>query len=92
MVTLDGADRTIVGVVGDVHQRSLEAPTLFDVNLPMAQIESSYGEIVIRTSVDPLRRAAGGHVRRPRGAAGRAASRGEDDGRGGVPPRRRNGG
>ena len=52
-VSLNGADRTVVGVVGDVHQRSLEAATLLEVYLPMAQVESSYGEVVIRTSVDP---------------------------------------
>ena len=52
-VSLDGADRTVVGVVGDVRQRSLEAATLLEVYLPMSQNESSYGEVVIRTSVDP---------------------------------------
>ena len=52
-VSLNGADRTVVGVVGDVHQRSLEAATLLEVYLPMAQNGSSYGELVIRTSGDP---------------------------------------
>jgi hypothetical protein len=52
-VSLDGADRTIVGVVGDVHHRSLEAATFLEAYLPMAQIGSSYGELVIRTNVDP---------------------------------------
>lgn len=52
IVRADGADRTVVGVVGDVHQRSLETSTLLEAYLPMAQTESSYGELVIRTSVD----------------------------------------
>ena len=52
-VSLNGADRTVVGVVGDVRQRSLEAATLLEVYLPMSQTESSYGEVVVRTSVDP---------------------------------------
>ena len=51
-VSLNGADRTVVGVVGDVRQRSLEAATLLEVYLPMSQTESSYGEVVVRTSVD----------------------------------------
>jgi putative ABC transport system permease protein len=52
-VSLNGADRTVVGVVGDVRQRSLEAATLLEVYLPMSQTESSYGEVLVRTSVDP---------------------------------------
>ena len=51
---MDGADRTIVGVVGDVRHRSLETGPRLEVYMPWLQTESSYGELVIRTSGDPL--------------------------------------
>ncbi len=52
-VTLQDADRTVVGVVGDVHQTSLEAEPLAEVYVPLAQGSRGAGELVIRTSGDP---------------------------------------
>jgi putative ABC transport system permease protein len=45
--------RTVVGVVGDVHQSSLETEPRTEVYVPMAQSSSVSGELVIRTSGDP---------------------------------------
>jgi hypothetical protein len=36
-VSINGAERTIVGVVGDVYQRSLEVEPRTEAYLPMAQ-------------------------------------------------------
>src|SRR5262249_31026266 len=52
-VVLDGADRTVVGVVGDVHQWSLESDIRPEVYLPMTQSQADSGYLVIRTSVEP---------------------------------------
>ncbi|MGH9372714.1 MAG: FtsX-like permease family protein [Vicinamibacterales bacterium] len=49
----DERDRTIVGVVGDVHQTSLEAEPREEVYVPMAQGSNPAGELVIQTSGDP---------------------------------------
>ena len=49
----DEADRTIVGVVGDVHQRSLETAPREEIYVPMAQGSNPSGELVIQTSGDP---------------------------------------
>jgi putative ABC transport system permease protein len=49
---LDGVP-TIVGVVGDVRQVSLEAASIAEAYLPMAQARVSGGELVIRTSGNP---------------------------------------
>jgi putative ABC transport system permease protein len=46
-------DRTIVGVVGDVHQTSLEVEPRTEVYLPMAQNDASFAELVIKTSGNP---------------------------------------
>jgi putative ABC transport system permease protein len=46
-------DRTIVGVVGDVHQVSLEASVLAEAYLPMAQGSVAGGELAVRTSGNP---------------------------------------
>lgn len=46
-------DRTIAGVVGDVHQTSLETEPRDEVYLPLAQRSTPAGELVIRTSGDP---------------------------------------
>jgi putative ABC transport system permease protein len=44
---------TIVGVVGDVHQTSLETEPLTEAYVPMAQARVSGAELVIRTSGNP---------------------------------------
>ena len=43
-------DRTIVGVVGDVHQTSLEIEARTEAYVPIAQIRTSFGELVIHTT------------------------------------------
>jgi putative ABC transport system permease protein len=45
--------RTVVGVVGDVHQVSLETEPLAEAYVPIAQSRVSGGELVIRTSGNP---------------------------------------
>ncbi|HYN10535.1 MAG TPA: ABC transporter permease [Vicinamibacterales bacterium] len=52
VVTLDG-ERTIVGVVGDVHQSSLETDPRDEAYAPLAQGRVVFGELVIRTSGEP---------------------------------------
>jgi putative ABC transport system permease protein len=51
---MDGADRTIVGVVSDVRHRGLENAPRMEVYMPWSQTQSAYGELVIRTGGDPL--------------------------------------
>jgi predicted permease len=52
-VTLNDAERTVVGVVGDVHQNSLEAAPQSEVYVPMAQSRTSFAELIVRTSGNP---------------------------------------
>ena len=53
-ITLGRDERTIVGVVGDVHQNSLEAEPRTEAYEPMAQAGTGFaGDLVIRTSGDP---------------------------------------
>jgi putative ABC transport system permease protein len=52
-VKLNDADRTVVGIVGDVHQNSLESQPRSEVYVPMAQVRTSFGELVVRTSGNP---------------------------------------
>jgi putative ABC transport system permease protein len=52
-VKLSEVDRTIVGVVGDVHQMSLETAPRTEAAVPMAQLRVGYGELVIRSTGDP---------------------------------------
>jgi putative ABC transport system permease protein len=53
-VTINNGERTIVGVVGDMHQSSLETDPNAEAYLPMAQVPTNFGgELVIRTSGDP---------------------------------------
>ena len=52
MVSVRG-DRTVVGVVGDVHQVSLEAEPMTEAYVPMAQWRMSGGLLAIRTTGDP---------------------------------------
>jgi putative ABC transport system permease protein len=53
VVKLDDSDRTIVGVVGDVYQSSLETAPRAEVYLPLAQGKSTSIELVVRTHGDP---------------------------------------
>ena len=54
-VNISREDRTIVGIVGDVHQASLETDPLAEVYIPLAQVGNlrSGSELVIRTAGDP---------------------------------------
>jgi predicted permease len=51
-VAING-DRTIVGVVGDVYQTSLETEPRTEAYVPVAQGRTLGGDLVIRTSGDP---------------------------------------
>jgi ABC-type antimicrobial peptide transport system permease subunit len=51
---MDGVERTIVGVVGDVRHSGLETGPRMDVYMPWSQAQSGYGELVLRTSGNPL--------------------------------------
>ena len=48
-----GEPRTIVGVVGDVHQMSLETDPLPEAYMPIAQSQVYGGDLVIRTNGNP---------------------------------------
>ncbi len=52
-MTINSEDRTIVGVVGDVHQTSLEIEPRTEAYVPIAQVRTSFGELLIHTSGDP---------------------------------------
>src|SRR5258708_11471042 len=45
--------RTVVGVVGDVHQASLETEPLREAYVPIAQARVSGGDLVVRTAGNP---------------------------------------
>ena len=46
-------DRTVVGIVGDVHQFSLETEPRAEAYVPIAQQEAPFGDLIVRTSDDP---------------------------------------
>ena len=48
-----GGELTVVGVVGDVYQTSLETEPRVEAYIPMSQGRAPFAEIVIRTSVEP---------------------------------------
>jgi predicted permease len=52
-ITVNDADRTIVGVVGNVHQVSLETEPMDEVYLPMTQVHTVYAELAVKTSGRP---------------------------------------
>jgi len=52
VVTMDES-RTIVGVVGDVHQTSIEIEPRSEAYVPVAQMRTPFGELLIHTSGDP---------------------------------------
>jgi putative ABC transport system permease protein len=49
-----GDERTVVGVVNDIHQRSLEIEPWSEAYVPMAQQRVLGGELAIRTEGEPL--------------------------------------
>ncbi|HXG90609.1 MAG TPA: ABC transporter permease [Vicinamibacterales bacterium] len=51
--TVDDQPRNIIGVVGDVHQSSLETEPRTEAYLPVEQVGVGFGEMVIRTSGNP---------------------------------------
>jgi putative ABC transport system permease protein len=51
----DDNGQTIVGVVGDVHQTSLETEPRAEVYLPTSQSHIRGGELLVRTTGDPYR-------------------------------------
>ena len=53
IVTIDSANRTVVGVVGDVYQSSLETEPRTEAYVPIAQVTTTFSELVIRTAADP---------------------------------------
>lgn len=54
-VNIDGKNRTIVGIVGDLHQESLETDPSAEGYIPLGQVGGlrGGGDLVIRTSGDP---------------------------------------
>ena len=50
---IDESPRTIVGIVGDVRQSSLETQPTAEVYVPLSQYPGSSAELVIRTAGDP---------------------------------------
>jgi putative ABC transport system permease protein len=53
MVNVNG-DRVVVGVVGNIYQSNLETEPMNEAYVPVAQSDVSWGELVIRTSGNPL--------------------------------------
>jgi putative ABC transport system permease protein len=51
--TMNNEERTIVGIVGDVHQQSLETAPRTEAYIPLAQTRAGWGELVVRTSGNP---------------------------------------
>lgn len=62
MVHIFGVDATVIGVVGDVHQRALESAPAATVYVPLHQLPRRAMTFVLRTRGDPL--ALAGAVRR----------------------------
>ena len=52
-VTLSEAERTIVGVVGDIHQASLETEPVPEVYVPIGQLRVLNGDLIIKTAGNP---------------------------------------
>jgi len=54
LVNAADADRTVVGIVGDIHQSSLEVEGLPELYAPIAQVTPGSGELMVRTAGDPF--------------------------------------
>jgi len=52
-VRLDDVEHTVVGIVGDVHQTSLETAPRAEIYEPLPQTRAGSGELLIRTNGDP---------------------------------------
>ena len=52
-VAMGPTELTVVGIVGDIHQTSLEASPSAEAYIPMAQTRTGFGELVIRTDGPP---------------------------------------
>jgi len=52
-VKVQDADRTIVGIVGDIHQVSLESEPMAEIYVPLAQGSRGGGELLVRTDGNP---------------------------------------
>ena len=52
-INTNNADRVIVGVVGDVHQTSLETEPVTEMYVPMTQLRTFSAELVIKTTGNP---------------------------------------
>jgi predicted permease len=52
-VTMNGKDWTVVGIVGDVYQSSLETEPRTEAYVPVAQSQVIFGELVVRTTGNP---------------------------------------
>ena len=52
-VGLNSATRTVVGIVGDVYQSSLETEPRTEAYVPIAQVRVLSAELIVRTSGDP---------------------------------------
>lgn len=53
VANVSGADRTIVGIVGDIYQSSLETEPRTEAYVPIAQQRVYSAELAVRTSGDP---------------------------------------
>jgi putative ABC transport system permease protein len=54
LVRAANADRTVVGIVGDIHQTSLEETGMAEMYAPIAQVTPGAGELMVRTAGDPF--------------------------------------
>jgi putative ABC transport system permease protein len=52
-ILMDGAERAVAGVVGDVRHSGLETGPRTEVYMPWSQSQNSYGEVIVRTGGDP---------------------------------------
>jgi putative ABC transport system permease protein len=52
-VTMNNTDLTVIGIVGDVHQSSLETEPRAEAYVPVAQSPVGFAELVIRTTGNP---------------------------------------
>jgi putative ABC transport system permease protein len=52
-ITVNDADRTIVGVVGNVHQVSLETEPMDEVYLPISQVRTTFADLAVKTEKPP---------------------------------------